>query len=133
MRSLRSKLRHAFAVDPTGPAEPTPQQQVPVDWVCKQVAKRHLTTPTLFFLEMSRPLNYVGAQVGHVMAPGVWAIVRQLTYERYKHFLAFLERRGSMEYLSRRIEHFENGFEQHKEDREAASGIKHAAEHDEAH
>ncbi len=107
MGSVRTKLRHAFAVDPPGPAEPTPPQQAPVDWVCEQVVKRQLATPALFFLEMSRPLNYVGSQLGHVMAPGVWAIVRQLTYERYKHFLAFLERRGSMEYLSQRIEYFE--------------------------
>lgn len=105
-----SWLQHAFAVDPPGPAEPTPEQQAAVDWVCEQVAKRHLTTPALIGLEMSRPLNYVAAQGLHIFAPGVWAIVKQQTYENYRHFADFLEHRGSVEYLASRIEHFEQQY-----------------------
>lgn len=133
MGSLRSRLQHAFAVDPPGPAEPTAAQQPPVDWVCQQIVKRRLATPALFFLEMSRPLNYVGSQLGHVMAPGIWAVVRQLTYERYKHFLAFLERRGSMEYLSRRIEYFEAERKRLQSDsapRQRSEGLTHNNEAD---
>jgi hypothetical protein len=114
MGALRSKLRHAFAVDPPGPAEPTAQQQVPVDWLCRQIAMRHLTTPALVFLEMSRPLNYLSSQIGHFIAPSVWAIARRMTYENYCHFVTFLEQRGSIEYLARRVEHFEQEFEQSK-------------------
>ena len=104
-------LKHAFAVDPPGPAEPTAEQQRPVDWVCRQVARRRLTTPGLIALEMSRPLNFVAAQMMHVLSPGVWALLRRQSHEDYKHFAAFLERRGSIEYLARRIEHFEADFE----------------------
>lgn len=111
MTRLREKLKHAFAVDPSGPAEPTREQQASVDWVCRQVARRRLTTPGLVFLETVRPLNYVGAQFLHVMAPAFWALSRELTYEHYTHFSAFLERRGSLEYMARRIEHFEEEFE----------------------
>jgi hypothetical protein len=104
---LKSGLKHAFAVDPPGPAEPTPPQQEAVDWFCRQVARRHLATPALIALEMSRPLNFVGAQAMQFFSPGVWAVVRQQTYQQYKHFATYLERRGSLDYLARRIEHFE--------------------------
>ena len=108
--NLRARLKHAFAVDPPGAAEPTVEQQPAVDWVCMQVAKRRLTTPGLIFLEMSRPLNWIGAQAMHFCQPGVWALAAQRTYDGYVHFSQFLERRGSMEYLVKRIEHFEEQF-----------------------
>ena len=111
MGSVRDRVRHAFAVDPPGPATPTPDQQPAVDWVCDQVAKRHLTTPGLIALEMSRPLNFVWSQGMHFFSPGVWALLRQRNYEHYKHFAAFMEHRGAMEYLERRIEHFEARYE----------------------
>ena len=105
--TLKETLHRAFAVDPSGPAEPTPQQQPALDWFCRQVAKRHLTTPGLIMLEMSRPLNFMGAQAMHFFSPGVWALARQQNYEHYRHFSAFLEKRGAVDYLVSRIEHFE--------------------------
>ncbi len=111
MGSVRDGLRHAFAVDPPGPATPTPEQQPAVDWVCRQVARRHLTTPGLIALEMSRPLNYVYSQMLQFFSPGAWAIFGQRNYEHYTHFATFIERRGAIEYLERRIEHFEAQFE----------------------
>ncbi len=110
MMSVRTWFKHAFAVDPAGAAEPTVEQQAAVDWVCVQIAKRHLTTPGLIFLEMSRPLNYLGSQVMHFFRPGVWALAADPTYEGYKHFSIYLEQRGSMEYLADRVEHFEQEF-----------------------
>lgn len=116
---LVSRLKHAFAVDPPGPAEPTPAQQPAIDRVCREIARRRLSTVGLIGLEMSRPLNYLGAQLLHVAAPGVWAIVQEQTYESYMNFTAFLERRGSIDYLCRRIEHFEQEYE--RSEREAAA------------
>ena len=104
-------LRHAFAVDPPGPAEPTPEQQPAVDWFCMQIAKRHLTTPALIGLEMSRPLNYLGSMFLHFLSPGVWAIARQKTLANYNHFARYIEQRGSVDYLCARIEHFEKEYE----------------------
>jgi len=122
MGAFREKVRHAFAVDPAGPAEPTPEQQEAVDWFCMQVAKRHLTTPGLIALEMSRPLNFIASQAMHFFAPGVWAVARQQTYEGYQRFAEFLERRGAMEYLATRIEEFEAECERREtEDKEGRS------------
>lgn len=105
--SWRASLRHAFAVDPPGPIEPTGDERAAVDWFCGQVARRRLATPGLIALEMSRPLNYVASQAMRAIAPGVWAITSDPTHEQYLHFASFLERRGSVEYLERRIEELE--------------------------
>jgi hypothetical protein len=100
-------LKHAFAVGPAGPAEPTPLEQPIVDWLCLKIAQRRLTTPGLVFLEMCRPLNYFGAQAMHVLQPGVWAIAGPQSYADYVQLARFLERRGAIDYLMRRVEHFE--------------------------
>jgi hypothetical protein len=123
--TLKNLVKHAFHVDPPGPAEPTAEEQAPVDWFCRQVARKHLTTPGLIGLEMARPLNYIAGQTMRVLSPAVWAIARQQTHESYTHFAEFLERRGSMEYLCQRIEHFEAEFE--KKQREAQASRRAAA------
>lgn len=105
-----SWMKHAFHVDPPGPAEPTDSQQFSVDWVCTQIAKRQLTTPGLIFLELTRPLNWIGAQTMHFMQPGVWAILNERRLRGYDSFSRFLEQRGSMDYLCQRVEHFEAEF-----------------------
>lgn len=110
MGRWKDKLKHAFAVDPPGPVEPTEEQKPAVEWFCRQIVKRGLATPGLIGLEMSRPLNYVTAQTLHFFGPGVWAILRQQRYEQYVAFSRFLEQRGSVEYLCRRIEELEDGF-----------------------
>lgn len=97
-------IKHAFAVDPPGPAEPTDQQREIVERVCREVTRRHLATPALLFLEMSRPLNYVGAQVMHFFRPILAAVASTGGYEA---FAAFLEKRGSIDYICRRIEAIE--------------------------
>ncbi|MHC5024029.1 MAG: hypothetical protein ACYTGG_08965 [Planctomycetota bacterium] len=113
-------FKHAFAVDPPGPAEPTPQQQPVVDRICREIARRHLTTPGLIALEMFRPLNFLGAQALRFLEPAVWSIARAQGFERYQQFALFLERRGSMDYLCRRIEHFEHEYE--RRERTGADG-----------
>ena len=97
-------LKHAFAVDKPGPAEPTPAQRPAVERVCREIVRRRLSTPALFALEMVRPLNYVGAQAMHVFAP----FVSVLTESRWhREFASFLEHRGSIEFICRRIEDLE--------------------------
>jgi len=97
-------LKHAFAVEPPGPAEPTPPQAEVAEKLCAEIVRRHLTTPALTFLEMSRPLNFIGAQAMHFFAPLVEALTDA---EGHRHFAAFLEQRGSIDYLCRRIEELE--------------------------
>jgi hypothetical protein len=105
--AVREKFRHAFQVDPPGPAEPTPEQQVTVDGFCREVARRGLGTAGLIALEMGRPLNFIAAQTMHFFSPAVWSIAKPRTWGRYKQFATYLERRGAIDYMTRRIEHFE--------------------------
>lgn len=105
---LKSSLKHAFHVDPAGPVEPPPEAQELVDRFCREVARRRLSTPGLMALELARPLNFIGAQFMHVAQPAVWALAGPKSLDTYKHMSAFLERRGSIEYISQRIEHFES-------------------------
>lgn len=109
--SFMDSIRHAFKVD-EGEIELSAAQQISVDWVCIQIAKRRLATPGLVFLEMTRPLNWVGSQAMHFFRPAVWAVAghQQEGYEGYVAFSRFLEHRGSMEYLQRRVEFFEEKF-----------------------
>jgi len=97
-------LKHAFAVDSDGSAEPNSAQRVLVDRVCTQIVKRRLTTPALTFLEMSRPLNYLGSQAMHFFAPFIAVITDA---QGHKYFSEFLEQRGSIDFLCRRIEELE--------------------------
>jgi hypothetical protein len=97
-------IRHAFALDPPGPAEPTEAQRPIVDRVCLEIVRRHLTVPAIAFLEMSRPLNFLAANAIHFFSPLLSAL---LTGGEHRRFAEFLERRGSVEYLCRRIEELE--------------------------
>jgi hypothetical protein len=105
LSGLVDKLKHAFAVEASGPAEPNEHQRGPVDVICREVVRRRLTTPALMFLEMSRPLTTVSAAVMHFFGPLATILVDPVAY---RHFADFVEKRGSIEYLCRRIEELEH-------------------------
>ena len=94
-------LKHAFAIEPDGPVEPTEVQRAIIDRLCRQVHSRGLTTPALVFLESVRPLNYVSSQTLHFFAP-VLSVVADA--QACRELADFLEHRGSIDYLCRRIE-----------------------------
>ena len=104
-------MKHAFAVDPPGPMEPNEAQREVVDRLCRKVAEKRLSTPAIMGLEMARPLNYLGAMTMHTFAPAIWAIARKESYEQYNELAAYLERRGSIEWMINRIEELEAEFE----------------------
>lgn len=97
-------FRNAFAVDSPDNAEPTEAQREVADRVCGEVVRRRLSTPAIMFLEMSRPMNYVGAQAMHFFQPIVAAIFDPAGFEV---FAGFLENRSSIDYLVRTIERLE--------------------------
>jgi len=105
--SLGEFLKHAFAVEPDGPWEPTPEQREPVEQLCRFVARRRLGVAATVTLEMVRPLNYVGSQAMHFFRPAISALASRMTVDQYRHLSEFLEHRGSIEYLCRRIEALE--------------------------
>jgi hypothetical protein len=97
-------LKDAFAVDKAEDFQPTDEQKAIVDRLCRWLVQRGMATPALMGLEISRPLNYLGSQAMHFFRPAVAAL---LDTRQYELFAAFLEHRASIDYLCRRIEHFE--------------------------
>ena len=101
-------IKHAFALSSKNEPDPSEEQKMVVEKVCKEISRRHLTSPALIFLESFRPLNYIGSQVMHFFHPFISAITNA---KSYRIFSEFLELRSSIDYLYNRIEFFENEYE----------------------
>lgn len=101
---MTSWLKHAFEVDPPGPAEPSAEERDLIDRLARAVVRRGLTTPAILALECSRNLNFIASQAMVFFAPVVKLIFNR---QEYSIFAGFLERRGSIAYLCDRIEEFQ--------------------------
>ncbi len=100
MSTWKDRLRHAFAIDP-GPQEPTADEEALLNRLAHEIVRRELTAPALAFLEMSRPLNGIGAQAMHFLMPMVTAVTSSASPHR---LAALLERRQSVDWLCTAIE-----------------------------
>ena len=104
----KKEFKHAFAIHSVTDKEPNDDQKDVIDKVCREITRRHLSTPALIFLESFRPLNYIGSQVMHFFHPFISAITKA---SDYRLFSQFLESRSSIDYLYNRIEYFENEYD----------------------
>ena len=73
--------------------------------LAKKVVKRRLAVPAIFFLESSKPLNYVGSQAMVFFGPLVRILFESPNYYRYTELL---EDRRTIELLLLMIEEFES-------------------------
>lgn len=125
MSKWRDALRYAFAVEKAEEFEPTEPQAAVAEKICRWVVRRRLTTAAQITLEAHRGLNYIGSQVMHFFRPAVDA----LTDARgYTHFAEFMEHRGSIDWLCRRINELEEEHDSKQEDR----GVKERDEQDQS-
>jgi len=97
-------LKHAFGIETAADLLPTPEQIKAIDQFCKIVIRRNLIVPVSMFLEMVRPLNYVGSQILHGLSPfvSVWMNSRSLN-----EMAEFLENRGAIDFLCDRLKKME--------------------------
>lgn len=110
------ELQNAFSTgSPFAP--PSDEQMQLVDRMAQEIVKRHLTVPALTTLEMSRPLNYLGAQAMHFFAPVMTTLFDPKSYELMARFL---ERGDAISVMADRIEHFENQASQSESDGNAS-------------
>lgn len=100
-RRMIERLKHAFAVEDAEDFSPTERERIAAAKICAEVVRRRMTLPATMLLEMSRPLNYLGAQALHFFTPFASVLVDAKSWE---DFASFVERRGSVEYLIRTIE-----------------------------
>ena len=88
------------------------EQQCILEKVAKAVVKRRLTAPVVFFLEICKPLNFLGSQLLIIIAPFVQNL---LPLRDYRKFALIIERDSNVEELITLIEAFsksENIFEE---------------------
>ena len=101
--TLKQWLRHAFAVE--GAKTPvTDEERLLVERLCREVVRRHLTTPAVTFAEMSRPLNYLSSQLMQFFSPVASLIFNT---SEYQIFAKFLERRESIDIICDTLERME--------------------------
>jgi hypothetical protein len=98
---VKDFLRNAFALDDGKPCEPTESQREVLEKLAREVAKRRLTGPALAFLEMSRPLNGLGAAAIQFFTPVASTLASPVAL---REFAEFLEKRGSVDCLCRMLE-----------------------------
>ncbi len=98
-------LKNAFAVDSPGPATPDREQDEVVERLAAEIVRRRMATPALLFLESGHYMNFLGSQVMTFFAPFAHAIFSR---RKYDALARFLEHRGSVEYICRRIEAHED-------------------------
>lgn len=100
-RNVWGWLQHAFATGPQGPCEPTPAQLELIDKVLRWAIARQMTLPLQMALDSSVPLGSLAGQSIPVLQP--W-LGLALTETQIRELGRFLEHRGAIEYLSRRLD-----------------------------
>ena len=98
---MKEFFRNAFALDDGKPCEPTDAQRAVLEKLAAEVARRRMTGPAIAFLEMSRPLNGLGAAVIQFFSPIASPLASPIALG---DFAEFLEKRGSVDYLCRTLE-----------------------------
>jgi hypothetical protein len=94
-------LKHAFAVDKADIAIPSTTQSESIDLVCREVIRRGMTLPTQMMLESSAPMHFLAGQFLRFVEPFLGTV---LDPSAVRDFAAFVERRGAIEYICRRLE-----------------------------
>ncbi len=73
--------------------------------VAQDIVERGLTAPAIFFLEVTKPLSFIGSQVLIMANPVVQAIFHS---KKYWEISLLLEKRENVEYLIQEIERRNN-------------------------
>ena len=105
LERLRDALRNAFAIEKAEVAEPDERARDATDRILNEVVRRRLTPAAIFLLESGRPRNRVSAAAIHFFRPIASLVVDD---EALRAFASFLERPGSVEWISRRLERLES-------------------------
>ena len=95
------RLKHAFHVEKAVVADPDEKTAATIEKICDEIVRRQMVVPALMLLEMSRPLNYLGAQALHFFQPFGTVLIDP---RKWQGFAKFLEERGSVEYLIEALE-----------------------------
>ncbi len=97
---LRNEFAHAFALHPLR-RDLTQEELALLEKVAAGIVHRGMADPAVLFLESLGPLNFLGSQVLHGLAPFLELVCDPTELER---LASILERRESIERLSELIQ-----------------------------
>ena len=102
--SWREKIRHAFAVDAPGPAEPTDSQRVVVEKLLSKIVERGMAQPAGIFLESWRPLGVLTGQGMQALSPFAGILLDQNAWQEVANYL---DKRGAIPWMLQRMDELE--------------------------
>jgi hypothetical protein len=94
-----------FSVEQIDPSKISEFDKNLIDRIAQRVVEMGMSVPAVIFLEMTKPLSFVGSQVMVFFGPFVQAF---FTIKDYYRFTEMVEDRINIEYLMQRIEFFED-------------------------
>lgn len=84
------------------------KQEKLLDGIAQKVVKMGFVTPVIMFLEMNKPVNFLGSQLMLFLEPLADPMMRMMfNYQDYHALTMMLEKRGNVEKLIRKIELFD--------------------------
>ncbi|MEA2076420.1 MAG: hypothetical protein U9O95_00190 [Candidatus Marinimicrobia bacterium] len=81
-------------------------EQEMIDKIAGKIVSRRLSVPAVLFMEVLKPLNFIGAQTLNFFGPIIESLMKP--ENRYYDFTEFLEKRENIERILQRIEELEN-------------------------
>ncbi len=94
-------FKRAFSMEVSNSPLPSPAQAVAIDAVCREIVRRQMTLPAQMLFQSSAPLHFLGGQTLRFFEPVLAAV---LDPAGIRDFASFLEQRGALEYICRRLE-----------------------------
>lgn len=80
---------------------PLERQENILHRLAERIVRMGLVTPAIFFLEIHKPLNFLGSQVLLVLEPFARVV---FNYNDYHAFALMMEKRANVEKLTQKIE-----------------------------
>ena len=99
-KNLRQGLQHAFALRTDQQAFTTDDLAL-LERIAEAIVTRRMTAPALLFLESMGPMNFLGSQALHFLAPIVECV---FSSSELAQIARLLERRDSLQRLTALIE-----------------------------
>ncbi|MCS6897877.1 MAG: hypothetical protein NZM29_07885 [Nitrospira sp.] len=94
-RRVQAGVRHAFATQVEAPVL-APEDQALLDRIAETIVQRGMAVPATVFLESLGPMNFLGSQALHVLAPILELVLDAKALERAA---LLLERRDTINRL----------------------------------
>ncbi|MCW5799402.1 MAG: hypothetical protein LZF60_20145 [Nitrospira sp.] len=99
-QNIRQGLRHAFALRAEQQAF-TAEELMLLERIAEAIVARRMTAPAMLFLESMGPMNFLGSQALHFLAPLVECV---FSGSELAQIARLLERRDSLQRLTALIE-----------------------------